>query len=171
MASTKRTWLWVIFGVMICLALFVVAVFAAGAYMVSKHVRSELVGRVSAQEQFFNQRERFSGQKPLIELRGDPRDQQMTVHRTPESARKELQTMKVLVYDEEDGRLVHIDLPFWLLRLMPSGRLGNVGTEHSGFSFESSRITVDDLERHGPGLVLDLRDSDPREAQVLIWTE
>jgi hypothetical protein len=37
-----------------------------------------------------------------------------------------LQTMRVLVYDAHAGRLVHVDLPFWLLRLVPSGRLGSV---------------------------------------------
>jgi len=62
-----------------------------------------------------------------------------------------------------------VDLPFWLLRLVPSGRLGNVSGSGSDFSFESGRITVDDLERHGPGLILDSKDS--RNAQILIWTE
>ena len=74
--------------------------------------------------------------------------------------------MRVLVYDAHEGRLVHVDLPFWLLRLMPSGALGSFGGD---FSFDSGRLTVEDLERHGPGLVLDARDS--RDAQVLIWTE
>jgi hypothetical protein len=169
MSSKKRTWLWIIFGVLICLALGVIGLFAAGAYMVSRHVRTELVGRVSAQEELIRQRDRFAGQKPLIELTGDARDHQVIVHRNPESARTELQTMRVLVYDRHEGRLVHVDLPFWLLRLVPSGRIGNVSGRNSGFSFESSRLTVDDLERHGPGLILDLNDEE--DAQVLIWTE
>jgi hypothetical protein len=170
MASTKRTWLWVIFGVLICIAIAGVALVGGTAYMVSRHVKTELVGRISAEEQFGRQRERFAGQQPLIELRGDSRDQQATVHRPAEDAhRADLQAIRVLVYDEHQGRLVHVDLPFWLVRLMPRGRLGAVGGVNGGFSFDSDRITVDDLERHGPGLVLDFSDS--RDAHVLIWTE
>jgi len=172
MASTKRTWLWIIFGVIICIAIGVAALVAGGIYMVSKHVKTELVGRVSAEEQFVRQRDRFAGQRPLIEMHGEVGDQQVTVHRVDDGTRKgkvELQTMRVLVYDAHEGRLVHVDLPFWLLRLVPSGRLGNVSGSGSDFSFESGRITIDDLERHGPGLVLDAKDS--RDAQILIWTE
>jgi hypothetical protein len=170
MASTKRTWLWVIFGIVLCIALGVAGLVAGGVYMVSKHVRTELVGRISAEEQFVRQRDRFSGQQPLIEMSGEFDDHKVTVHRGGEAGPKtELQTMRVLVYDAHEGRLVHVDLPFWLLRLVPSGRLGNVSGSGSDFSFESGRITVDDLERHGPGLILDAKDS--RNAQILIWTE
>ena len=77
--------------------------------------------------------------------------------------------MRVLVYDAHEGRIVHVDLPFWLLRFMPSGRMSEVSGAGSGFSFESGHITVDDLERHGPGLIMDARDN--KDAQILIWTE
>ena len=70
MASTKRTWLWIIFGILICIALGGVALVGGGVYMVSKHVKTELVGRISAEEQFVRQRERFAGQQPLIEMSG-----------------------------------------------------------------------------------------------------
>jgi hypothetical protein len=169
MAATRRTWLWIIFGVIGFMALCLVALVGGGAYVVSKHVKTELVGRISAEEQFVRQRARFAGQQPLVEVEGaDTADMQARIHRQAEGAPKvELQTMRVLVYDAHEGRLVHVDLPFWLLRLMPSGRLGSVS---GNFSFNSSdRITVDDLERHGPGLILGARDS--RDAQVLIWTE
>ena len=171
MASTKRTWLWIIFGIIGFIAVCVVALVGGGAYLVSRHVKTELVGRITAEEQFVRQRERFAGQQPLIEVnRAERSDVQARVHRPAEDARKsELRTMRVLVYDAHEGRLVHIDLPFWLVRLMPSGRLGNVNGVDGGFSFDSGRLTVDDLERHGPGLILDARDS--RDAQVLIWTE
>ena len=170
MASTRRTWLWIIFTVLICIALGGVALVGGGIYMMSKHVKTELVGRTSAEEQFVRQRERFAGQQPLIEMTGDFGDQQVKVHRAGEAAPKsELQTMRVLVYDAHEGRIIHVDLPFWLLRFMPSARLGEVSGAGSGFSFESGHITVDDLERHGPGLVMDARDN--KDARILIWTE
>jgi hypothetical protein len=171
MASSRRTWLWVIFGVVLCVALGIAALVGSGIYMVSKHVKTELIGRTSAEEQFARQRERFTGQQPLIEMTGDADDRDVTVHRPgADSRRTELQTLRVLVYDPHEGRIIHVDLPFWLLRLMPSARLDNIsGTGGSGFSFESGHLTVDDLERHGPGLVLDAHDK--RNAAILIWTE
>ena len=72
--------------------------------------------------------------------------------------------MRVLVYDAHEGRLVHVDLPFWLLRLVPSGRMSKVSGAGSEFSFESGHITVDDLERHGPGLILDARETRMRRS-------
>ncbi len=171
MASTKRTWLWIIFGVAICIAVAVVALVGGTVYMVSRHVKTELVGKNTAEQQFLQQRERFAGQPPMIELRGDRGDERPIVHRPSESARKvDLQSIRVLVYDSHDGRLIHVDLPFWLFRLMPSGRVG-VGSFGTNFDFESGRVrlTVDDLERYGPGLILDATDR--RHAQVLIWTE
>jgi hypothetical protein len=169
MASNRKTWLWVLFGVLIVIALCVIGVVAGGAYWMSTHFKTELVGRTSAEEEFGRQRERFANQQPLLELKGDPSDQEVTVHRPAGDAPKvELQTMRVLVYDEHEGRLVRVEVPFWLLRLMPSGRISNVSAG-SGFSLESSRITVDDLERHGPGLILDAHDA--RNARILIWTE
>lgn len=167
MASTKRTWLWIIFGIAMCIAVAFVALVGGTAYMVSRHVKSELVGQNTAEQQFGEQRERFAGRQPLIEMRIDSGNELPIIHRPSEGARKaELHRMRVLVYDSHEGRLVHIDLPFWLLRMMPSGRLGSVS---GSFSFDSGRITLDDLERHGPGLILDATDR--RNARVLIWTE
>jgi hypothetical protein len=169
MAATTRTWLWIIFGVIGFVAICLVALVAGGAYVVSRHVKTELVGKISAEEQFVRQRARFAGQLPLIDVqRADSDDVEAKVRRPAEDARRvELKTMRVLVYDSHDGRLVHIDLPFWLLRFMPPGSLNKTGG--SDFSFDSGHVTIDDIERHGPGLILDARDS--RDAQILIWTE
>jgi hypothetical protein len=167
LAFKKRTWLWIIFGAIGFMALCLVALVGGGIYFVSRHVKTELVGQNTAEEQFLRQRERFAGQQPLVEVEGaDKADVQARVRRSPESAPKvELHTMRVLVYNSREGRLIHVDLPFWLLRIMP----GSLNNASNNFSFDSHHITVDDIERHGPGLILDARDS--RDAQVLIWAD
>ena len=169
MASTKRTWLWIIFGIAICIAVAFVSLVGGTVYMVSRHVKTELVGQSDAEQQFLKQRARFAGQQPLVEFRGDVANERPIVHQPPGGARKaELQYMRVLVYDPHAGRLIHIGLPFWLFRLMPSGRVGSFGTNFD-FNSNRARVTVDDLERRGPGLIVDATDS--RSARVLIWTE
>ncbi len=80
----------------------------------------------------------------------------------------------MLVYDNHEGRLIHIDVPLWVVRLMPSNRDrsrrgGRMSFGGDSFDFESGNLTLDDVERHGPGLVVDGVDS--RGAQVLVWAE
>jgi hypothetical protein len=163
MASTRRTWLWIVLGVMATIAAVVVAVVAGTAFELHRHVRSEIVATDEAERTFDAQRDRFAGQQPLVELSRD--DERPTIHRAPDSARRvQLQVMRVLVYDSDEGRLTRADVPGWLLRLLPHSRMGTFG----GVEVNTSRVTLDDLERHGPGLVLDTRN---RGTRVLVWTE
>jgi hypothetical protein len=54
--------------------------------------------------------------------------------------------------------------------MMPSGgRFSLLKDNGINFDSERTRLTVEDLERHGAGLVLDHRNA--RGAQVLVWTE
>jgi hypothetical protein len=74
------------------------------------------------------------------------------------------------VYDDNDGRLVSMSIPFWLVRRMPGRRLSF--PNGTGVSFDSQdgvRLNAADLERMGPTLILDQRDD--RGAQILVWTE
>jgi len=63
-----------------------------------------------------------------------------------------------------------VTIPFWLLRLAPSGKKMSFLNDN-GIDFDSDRVhlTLEDLERRGPGLVLD--QANRRGSQVLVWTE
>ena len=176
MASKTPTWVWVVLGIVGFLVLCVIALVGGGIYMVRSHVHTEIAEKQTAQLEFDRERARFAGQQPLVELKkGTGDDDHVTVHRPPETAtrRTDLKTLKVLVYDNREGRLIHIDVPFWFMRLMPSNRNGSnrgrVSFGNDSFDFDSSNLTLDDVERHGPGLVVDGIDS--RGAQVLVWAE
>ena len=114
-------------------------------------------------------RARFAGQQPLIEIR---KDDEPLLHRDAlraVPAAPKLDTLRVLAYDTRAGKLVHVSIPFWLLRLAPSRHMTFLSD--SGIDFDSDRvhITLDDLERRGPGLILD--QADRRGSQVLVWAE
>jgi hypothetical protein len=97
------------------------------------------------------------------------------VHRNP-GERHRLVAAHALVYDATEGNLRRVDVPIGLLRVATIGSRINLG---------SLGITVDDLERHGPGLVLDtnggavatlpaadaLIGTHSIDSQILIWTE
>jgi len=174
MASTRRTWVWVVLGVVGTLVLLVVVLVGGVIFEFRRHVKNEVVESAVAEQEFTRQREKFSGQQPLIEFvegRGGDRDDVPTVHRPPANApRVQIHALRVLVYDKYEGHLIRADVPGWLLRMMPdSGRGGIFSTgDYGDFNMRRNRITIEDLERHGLGLVLDGRN---RNARILIWSE
>jgi hypothetical protein len=170
MASTKRTWLWVVLGIMATFFLVVIVFIGGAIFEFRRHVKNEFVESAVAEREFAQTRARFGGQQPLVEFKGKSTDDDALVHRPPPDApRVHVNTLRVLIYDLQQGHLIHVDVPGWLLRAMPnSGRYGGGFNADVGDEFERHRLTIDDLERHGLGLVLEGRNDNTR---ILIWTE
>ena len=165
MADTRKTWLSIALAAAIVIGIFAVVLVGGGAYLIHRHVQTEFTGADTAGNEFARERARFVGQQPLIELR--PGDTPV-VHRSPRTGAPsvQLQTLYALAYDARAHKLVRFNVPFWLLRLAPSRRLSIFGGED--FAPDADRLTLDDLERRGPGLVLDAMQ---HGSQVLVWTE
>ena len=169
MASNKRTWLWVILGVLGTLFVLGVVFVGGAVYMFRTHVHNEPLEAATAERQFEEQRARFKGQQPLVEFVGDDQnDDQATVHRPePGAPRVKINAIRVLIYDLRQNHLIHVDIPGWLVRMMPengNGRFAFQGEEQ----FARHRITIDDIERHGYGLIVDGHNPNTR---ILIWSE
>jgi hypothetical protein len=60
-----------------------------------------------------------------------------------------------------------MELPFWILRLKSGGAKFDIG--RSNVDLARMRITVEDLERYGPILILDQKDTDG--SRVLVWSQ
>jgi hypothetical protein len=73
-----------------------------------------------------------------------------------------------MAFDRDDGQLVRVTVPFWLLRLAPEGKLSSSSDALRGVK-GAEHLTVQQLEALGPGLLVDHRDEDG--SRVLIWTE
>jgi len=164
-SRTKKTVIAVVVSVVLIIGLLAAGIVGGTAFFIYRHVHAQFTPQENAEQQFAAQRERFAGQQPLLELSlGD----EPTIHRTPEQPRRELNALHALVYDGRAGKLTHVDIPGWLLRMMSGGgriRIANLEM----FDDDRDRVTLEDLERHGPGLLLDLRRG--RGSQVLVWTE
>ena len=163
----QRTWLWVILGVFGTLFLLFVLFAGSAVYMFRTHVHNERLETATAERQFEDQRARFKGQQPLVEFEGeDDNNDNAVVHRpAPDAPRVKINAIRVLIYDLRNSHLVHVDIPGWLLRMMPDSRF-------SGFQGDEAirrhRITIEDLERHGYGLIVDGHNPNTR---ILIWSE
>jgi hypothetical protein len=167
MAVKVKTWVWVVVGIAVVCILGIVAMAAFSVYYVSQHVKTHEASPAVASRQFDEVKARFTGQKPLIELsesgqlvRTNP-DRPLQQHpRSPEQ-------LNVLVFDPDDRRVVQLTIPFWLLRM----KMGGTTVDFNGgrMDLEDLKLTVEDLERFGPTLIVD--HSTGRGDRVLIWSQ
>jgi hypothetical protein len=162
------TWAAILVAGVIIVGMLAVAAVGGAAFFIYRHVNATFTGQENATEQFSRMRARFAGQRPLIEItHGD----EPVVHRelVKGEAGPRLDSIRVLAYDRRAGKLVRVSIPFWLLRLVPSNHFSFLNDNGIDIDSDRIRLTIDDLERRGPGLVLDTRDR--RGSEVLIWTE
>jgi hypothetical protein len=170
--STRKTWISILIAAVIIVGVLALTVVGGTAFFIYRHVNTEFTSERTAQQEFTAMRARFANQQPLIEVR---RGDQPVLHKelvpSTRSAGAPLQSLRVLAYDENAGKLVRVRIPFWLLRLMPSRHLLMLNDEGLDVDIDTERVrlTLEDLERRGPGLVLDQRDR--RGSKVLVWTE
>jgi hypothetical protein len=167
--KTRRTWVSVLVASVIIVGILAAAAIGGTAFFIYRHVNTQFTPNEKADAQFAEARARFAGQRPLLELR---RGDEPVLHREAipaEMPEAKLETLRVLAYDTHAEKLVRVSIPFWLLRLAPSRHVSFLSD--TGIDFDSDRVhlTLDDLERRGPGLILD--QADRRGSHVLVWTE
>ena len=76
-------------------------------------------------------------------------------------------TLHVMVWDPDEERLVNVRLPLWVLRF---GDNATVDFSEADVDIVGDLdVSLEDIDYHGPGLVLDYQDEDPE--RVLLWTE
>ena len=171
MTKKLPTWASVLIAAVIIVGILAVAAVGGAAFFIYRHVNTSFAESETAQVAFTQARARFENQQPLIEIRhGDePLIHRELVKGTAE--RQKLEALRVLAYDQHDGKLVRVSIPFWLLRMAPSKNLSFLNDDRINVDVDSDRVrlTLDDLERRGPGLLLDTHDR--RGSQVLVWTE
>lgn len=164
-----RTWVWI--GVS-AVALFLIGLFVligAGAYWAIQQVRIDKVTPASAAWEFEQVRARFEGQIPLVEVDGDDWSQPRFHRDELDPDQPRLESLHILVYNPREERLVRLAIPFWLLRLGKHNSEIKIAPDRGDIDFDRLNLTVDDLEREGPGLVLDHQSSDGE--RVLVWTQ
>ena len=130
----------------------------------------EEVAPAAAEAAFDDAVRQAGGGTPYLEVDDAGR---VTVHRELERAEPtRLSTMHVLAWQPRAGRLLTVDLPFWFVRVKMTESI-NLGTLTTALAGDWQQLDLQvaerDLERRGPGLVMDHRRSDG--ARLLVWTE
>jgi hypothetical protein len=75
-----------------------------------------------------------------------------------------------MVWQPDERKLVKLNIPFWLLRMTKGQPIRLSGHQDGGEAGPVRlNITAEDLERYGPGLVMDHKDAGGD--RVLVWAQ
>ncbi len=165
MKSIPR-WVQIVGGIAIVLAFIAIGAVIVGISWMREHVDVVDSNETEAGRAFDEIHGKFPGQRPLLELRnGTPH--YVEERATQESPTQTLTTLHVVAWDADERRLAKVDIPWWVLR-MKSGTI-SFSSYAAGFDDAGVKLKPDDIERHGPGILLDF--TNPREGRVLVWAE
>ncbi len=159
----RRSWVPLVVGILVAMVVVGLALFGAGVFWVTRHVHSTDATAATAADTFARARQSVGNRPPVIGLENE----RPVLRPMADAHPGAITALHVLAYDRARGRIVRVDIPGWLLHLLPR-RTVTISDLH-GLSRVRDRITLEDLERYGPGLLVDT--TTPDGAQVLVWTE
>jgi hypothetical protein len=167
MAGRVKTWVWIVVAVVVIGILGIIAMAGVGIYFFSRHIETRTESPAGAARAFEQVSSRFSDQKPLIELDEHGRYLRSNTDRQAAPGVRVPEALHVMAFDPDDGRIVRVDIPFWLLRLKLRG--SSIDFNGRRMELEDLKLTVEDLERYGPALVVDHRARSGE--RVLVWAQ
>ncbi len=150
----------------------ILAAIGTGIWFFVSHRDSVSASAQLAEVEFSELRARFSNQQPLLDM---SRREAIDVPAVPQPAAR-LRSFHTVIFDTRGGpRIVRITVPYWLARRY-AGRdreftwLGQLTfLDDTEFDPEAIRLSLDQIERRGPGLVAFHRH--PGGGQFISWVE
>jgi hypothetical protein len=134
-----------------------------GAYYFMRHLEVRPGAEADTIKAFDAIRSKYASREPLITL-VNPQAGDIRITRSTHPQGLKAGTLHVLTWTAEDEERLQTDVPLWLMRFSSVNILSRLGLAPDKF-----RLTVQDVERYGPGIVVDYRQPGVRHA--LIWVE
>jgi hypothetical protein len=166
-AGKVRTWVWIVVAIVVLGILAIVALAGVSIYYFSQHIDTKPTTPAAAAQEFEQIKGRFSGQAALIELDDAGRLVRSNTNRPAPANPKKPDELHVLAFDPDSDRIVSVTVPFWLLRLKLRGTKIQLGD--GNMDLEDLKLSVEDLERYGPTLIVDHKARDGE--RVLVWSQ
>jgi hypothetical protein len=158
-----RTWVKASIGVAALIAVAFAALAGTAAYFVLRHMEKRAGGEREAFQAIDAVKARFGARPPLIEI-VHPLGADIRINRPAEASPSRVDTVHVINWKSDTGEVVRTDVPLWLMRFSSLNVLSQARIAPERF-----RLTVSDIERYGPGIVVDYGS---RGAfWVLIWVD
>ena len=135
-----------------------------GYFVFTSHVDlTDATDEAAVRRTFEEARARFAGQPPLLTSGPDG----PVLERSDRSGpRTELTSLHVMAWEEGEERMITLRIPVWIIRLGGNEDVDFDTDQGDPFTLD---LTLEDLERHGPGLIVDYERAG--HERVLIWTE
>ena len=167
MAVKVKTWVWVVVAIVAVCILGLIAIAGVSIYYVTQHLDTKPATPAEAAQEFEQVRSRFGAQPPLIELDNRGRVVKSHTNRPAPANVKKPDELHVLAFDAETERIVRLTIPWWLLRF----KAGNARIQLGGrdLDLEDLHLSIEDLERFGPTLIVDHKAPDGE--RVLVWSQ
>lgn len=167
MIAKKRRWVLIAFGVAVLLVFIGIGVIVGITAWFQQNMQVHGSTDRDAQTEFEAVRKKFGGREPLLELRSGVLQYPSAAAASGAGAGAQIDTLHVLVWDPDEERLTRISLPFWLLR-MKSDPI-KIGSYASGLDDGGVDLKPEDIEKYGPGVILDTAKADGQ--RVLVWAQ
>jgi hypothetical protein len=166
-AGKVKTWIWVVLGVVLTCVIAAVVIAGSAFYFFSRQFDTHSATPAAANREFESVKARFSGQKPLVELDRQGDVTRADTHRVAAPDMRVPEKVIVMAFNPDEERIVRVTLPFWLLRL--KSRHASINFNGKRMDLEDLKLTVADLERYGPTLIVD--QTNPDGTRVLVWSQ
>jgi hypothetical protein len=158
-----RPWIkWSLAAVAVIVLAFA-ALAGTGAYYFLRNLETRSASETDSRAEFDSVRARFKDRAPLLVI-ADLQNADVRVNRSVHPEGRRAETLHVLNWNREDGRLMRASVPLWLMRFSSVNILSELGLAPERF-----RLTVDDLAAYGPGIVADYQKAG--EVGVIVWVE
>ena len=157
-----RTWAKATIGIGALATVCILVLAGIASYFVLGNLERRSTPEATAVNEIEIIRTRFGSRQPLIEI-VDARKGDVRINRLVGSGAR-VTTFHVVNWNADDGELLRTEAPLWLMRFSSINFLSQLGLTPG-----SLRLTVQDVERYGPGIVVDY--AQPGKARVLVWVD
>lgn len=168
MTTKRRTWPIVLAGLAVVVTVLVIALAVAGTFFVRSNVQvAEGTSRERADAAFEAARRPFADVRPLLVI-GDDKRPALTPGVETRHNPGTVSALHILAWDADKGSLATVNVPLWILAMKP-GPIVFGDYVSDAWKTDSVHLDVKDLERYGPGVVLEV--SSPDGEHILITAQ
>ena len=158
-----RTWAKAAIGGIALIVVAFAVLSGTAAYMVFRHMEQRPGTESEAVQAIDAVKARFGTRPPLVEI-ADPRRGEIRINRPTDASPARVDTVHIINWKSEEREFLRTDVPLWLMKFSSVNILSQLGIAPEKF-----RLTVGDIERYGPGIIVDY--GSPRASRVLVWVE
>ena len=158
-----RTWVKVTVGGAALVAAYIAALAGTAGYFVFRSLEKQSATEAVAAREIETIRTRFGARPPPIEI-VDPRSVDVRINRTASTDAAPISTVHIVNWEAEDGEIIRTEVPLWLMRFSTLNVFSQLGITPAKI-----RLTVQDIQRYGPGVVVEYHQ--PGAVRVLVWVD